>query len=1363
MINNKIMMILFVAVLVVFTGSVKAEVTLVGIDTVAKANWRTAAEFESDNQYGTDGYLIYGLNTVDGRYIAPFDTTVANPDNQAALPDYITNITVDADINMWSGNGNFGTIQNPATNVPENTPLVAGVPAMTFNIIRTSGAFRLTIMLADGDNARVNFISTVDDGSGSVTQNYTHTENGLVYHVYDISSGDSDLVITVDADNNNFNATGFAFDSVHENYPASNPSPENNDQHIMPNITLGWNHGDNVDSQKLYFGKDADSMQLITDLTSQEQSYQLNDLALSKQYFWRIDSIKNSEVYSGPFWSFTTREPGNSNLNDDSAIDLTDLEMLFNHWLESDCVNTQWCYGADLNFSGKVDAADFAIFSQHYNTVFAEDIIFNFETGDLGDWVIFEGAFGLLVCDRATFHNGGEPYNKEGTYYLSTLETTLYTPTDSHTGIVESPVLILTEPQISFLVGGGSVYATRVAICTVDDNGELTEVDAAHGINSEIMQAIDWDKPELINQRIIIRVIDQSTSSWGHITMDNFRAVGVIDQVATAKRRAAAYEKQIGLDGVREVVNDLIDTFGDDYSFGSQYLQQLDQYQQDLVQILADLASGEPTAQARYEQLKTAIDAMKQEVLLSNPLLTNHPIIFVTHTQYRGDHHNTATFFPSYNNEYNDGYFQGGSALKKIDIATGTVTTLLESPTGVIRDPEVHFDGTKIIFSGRNNLSDSYHIYEINIDGSGLTQLTNTYGVDDIDPIYLPDDSIVFSSTREPKYCMCNKHIMCNLFKMEADGANIHQIGKSTLFEGHSSLLPDGRIVYYRWEYVDRNFGDAQGLWTVNPDGTDHAVYWGNNTNSPGGVLDPRVVPGTEMFISTFSSCHDRPWGAIALVDRRFGVDGRESVIRTWPESAINLVGVGNYDTFKSVNPKYEDPYPLNDKYFLCSRTVSGEQMGIFLIDIFGNEIQLHSEAPGCFDPMPLVARFRPGIKTNLRKYTTENPTGKFYIYNVYEGTHMQGVEPGSVKYLRIVESPEKRTRTLTAWSGQGTEWPAMGWHDFNNKRILGTVPVDEDGSAYFEVPADKFVYFQLLDENKQMIQSMRSGTIIQSGEIKGCIGCHENRTDAPSVAVGHDLPSAIQRDPSQLQEWYGPTRMFNFLTEVQPVFTAKCASCHDLDTPGGPKAGLKLAADKSNTFNTAYNELWRKGYTGGIGAGPAAIQQAYAWGSHKSKLIQTLKSESHQNINLTTEQFERIVTWLDINAPYYAEYTSAYPNNLAGRSPLTNSQLDRLAQLTGFNFRGYAGFGSNRGPLISFDRPALSACLANLSGAGYDEALAIIQQGKDNLTAKPRADMDGHTGSADDLDRLSWYQQRLIIEQENRQAIIDGLKKYDE
>lgn len=246
---------------------------------------------------------------------------------------------------------------------------------------------------------------------------------------------------------------------------------------------------------------------------------------------------------------------------------------------------------------------------------------------------------------------------------------------------------------------------------------------------------------------------------------------------------------------------------------------------------------------------QTEFDKLKKEVLLQNPLL-NVEIIFITRNQYKKDHHNTATIFQT--DEINTDSFDPGGSLKAFHPGTGKTRTIFETKDGIIRDPEISFDSKNIIVSYRKNIKDNYHIYEISTDENNLKQLTFAKGISDIDPIYLPDGGIVFSSTREPKYCMCNRHIMANIYRMEADGANITQIGKSTLFEGHSALLNDGRIIYDRWEYIDRNFGDAQGLWTSNPDGTNHAIYYGNNTNSPGGVIDPRPIPGSNLILCIF-------------------------------------------------------------------------------------------------------------------------------------------------------------------------------------------------------------------------------------------------------------------------------------------------------------------------------------------------------------------------------------------------------------------------------------------------------------------------------------------------------------------------------
>jgi len=783
---------------------------------------------------------------------------------------------------------------------------------------------------------------------------------------------------------------------------------------------------------------------------------------------------------------------------------------------------------------------------------------------------------------------------------------------------------------------------------------------------------------------------------------------------------------------LRAAINDLTDNFGARYPHGAEYRARL---------AALEAAPDNPAAAAGFQELE-------RQALVDNPLVSGQPLLFVVRHQYHSDHHNTATFFPAAAHECNYGSYQGGGALKTINLATGAVRTLVELPDGVARDPEVHFDGQRIIFSLRHDARDSYHIYQIKADGTGLQQLTRLVDADDLDPLYLPDDDIVFSSTREPKYCGCNKNIMANLFRMGPDGANIHQIGKSTLFEGHGALLPDGRILYDRWEYVDRNFGSGQGLWSCNPDGTNHALYWGNYTAAPAAKLQGRAVPGTPQVVCTFSSCHDRPWGAIAVLDRRLGLEGSAPVVHIWPAAARGLIApTGSIDAFRGVNPKYEDPYPLSDKYFLCARTTgAGEQTGIYLLDVFGNEILLHTEGPGCFDPMPLAAHPRPAVIPARSDYARAD--GTFYIQDVYAGTHMQGVERGRIKTLRVVEAPPKLYWSAAGYSGQGLEAPAMNWHDFGNKKILGTVPVEADGSVYVSVPAETFVYFQLLDAEGKMVQSMRSGTMVQPGESASCIGCHDDRLASPPPAAARQ---ALGR-PAQVLAVAG-AHEFNYRREVQPIFDQYCVRCHDFGQKAGEK--LNLACDIGLVFNTSYTELWRKRMIHVVGGGPAEIQPAYSWGSHASTLAKVLDSD-HYGVKLDAATRERIYTWIDLNAPYYPSYATNVPDNPFGRAPLTGAQLARLSGLVGDKPRGME---------VSFERPELSPCLAELRAAqafGYAEALALIQAGKVQLQASPGAEMPGFVPCALDQWRQAKYQTRTALEERNRAALREGRKVYD-
>ena len=736
-------------------------------------------------------------------------------------------------------------------------------------------------------------------------------------------------------------------------------------------------------------------------------------------------------------------------------------------------------------------------------------------------------------------------------------------------------------------------------------------------------------------------------------------------------------------------------------------------------------------------------------------------IIFVARHQYQQDHHNTATIFQ--NGEINASSFTPGAALKVLNTERGETVSLLTTTSGMIRDPEVSFDGKRILFSYRKNMEDDYHIYEINADGTQLKQLTFARGVSDIDPLYLPNNQIIFSSTREPKYCMCNRHIMANLFRMNPDGSNIVQLGKSTLFEGHPVLMEDGRVLYDRWEYIDRNFGDAQGLWTVNPDGTKHAIYYGNNTPSPGGVIDPRPVPGSSLILCIFGSCHDRPWGALTLLDRSKGVDGKASVVRIWPEEAGEIIGKGNWDAFMPLEVRYEDPFPLSRELYLVSKSIwlkkakgnapVSEKMGIYVINSDGRERLLHEDdSLSCFDPMPLSPRFRPREIPTARKF--DGSPGYFYVQDVYEGTHMERVEKGSVKYLRVIESPEKRTYTSDAWGGQGQQAPGVNWHSFETKRILGTVPVEEDGSVHFEAPSGKYLYFQLLDKEKKMVQSMRSGVIVHPGETNGCIGCHEDRLSAPLNMSR--MPMAFRKDVQKLSIPVDEAVTFSYARDVQPIFTKHCVSCHDFGKVAGDK--LNLSGDLNPFFNASYIDLHVKEQVNCIGGGPAEIQQAYSWGSHSSRLIKVLE-KGHHEIALSREEMETLCTWIDINGVYYPEYESAYPDNPAGRSPLTSVQLIRLGELTGVNFSKLKDFGRKAGPQISFQRPELSPCLSLLdkNSAGYLEALEIIRTGKEQLSLRPRADMEGFIPCKEHQVQLEKYLMRQKIEEENNRAVSEG------
>ena len=435
---------------------------------------------------------------------------------------------------------------------------------------------------------------------------------------------------------------------------------------------------------------------------------------------------------------------------------------------------------------------------------------------------------------------------------------------------------------------------------------------------------------------------------------------------------------------LRSTIADLSGTFGPRYPGTREYLAELDRLQ----------ATGD----------QAGLRALHRRALLANPLLRAQPILFVTRGQYVNNHGTEETMYQT--GEICTQHFRGGGALKLLRIApdgSTSTSTLLEQAAGIVRDPEVGFDGRRVLLSMRRDIRDDYHLYELELrEGEAPgppRQLTFAPRVSDIQPLYLPSGQVLFSSTRQPKYIPCQRHLMANLHVMNADGSNIRQIGHNTQFEGRSSLLDDGRVLYTRWEYVDKHFASAYGLWAVNPDGANHARFFGGYEWQPGPIIDARQVPGSSKVVCVYTAVHELGWGAMVLVDPSRALEGFEPIVRSWPADIsgymsqwdqVGRIG-GGYDSFRALRVKYEDPWPLSEKYFLCSRSLDGRrtgEMGIFLVDVFGNEVLVHHESPGCFDPMPLGPRARPPViepRTDLAR-----DEGVFYVQDVYEGAEMK-------------------------------------------------------------------------------------------------------------------------------------------------------------------------------------------------------------------------------------------------------------------------------------------------------------------------------------------------------------------------------------
>jgi hypothetical protein len=562
--------------------------------------------------------------------------------------------------------------------------------------------------------------------------------------------------------------------------------------------------------------------------------------------------------------------------------------------------------------------------------------------------------------------------------------------------------------------------------------------------------------------------------------------------------------------------------------------------------------------------------------------------------------------------------------LCRLNLASGNVTVLLEDQEGAVRDPAVHYDAQKILFSYRKGGSPYYHLYEMDVAGSHLRQLTDG-PYDDLEPCYLPDDSIVFISSRCKRWVNCWLTKVAVLHRCDADGSHIRELSGNIEQDNTPWPLPDGRLLYLRWEYVDRSQLDYHHLWTANPDGTGQMVYYGNL--SPGMVMiDAKPIPGSDKIVAIFSPGHGRREheGAVTVVDPSKGPDDRISASRI------------------TADVTYRDPWAFSGDLFLAAQ---GTRLVLLDASHHAKEVYRLGAAESatgvlCQEPRPLLSRPRERLipdRTNLQR-----SRGTLLLQDVYQGRNMAGVRRGEIKKLLVLEALPKPINYT------GGMDPITYGGSFTLERVLGTVPVQPDGSAAMEVPALRALFFVALDENDLAIKRMQSFVVVQPGEVTGCVGCHEQRTQT-FLPQGHT--SATAHAPSQIQPIPDCPAVFDFPRDIQPIIDTLCTDCHGYEKTerGGPYAGKTiLTGDRGPMFSHAYFSMTVRHLFSDNRNQPKSNYPPRALGSSASRILAMLDG-SHYGVQADAHQRAMLRLWIEVGAPYPGTYAALGCGSIGG------------------------------------------------------------------------------------------------------------------
>ena len=730
-----------------------------------------------------------------------------------------------------------------------------------------------------------------------------------------------------------------------------------------------------------------------------------------------------------------------------------------------------------------------------------------------------------------------------------------------------------------------------------------------------------------------------------------------------------------------------------------------------------------------------------REVVMRNPDMDFEQLVFAQHHAFH-DFGNITNGGKSYvikpggDLYLKDGFHPAGKLRGLVSATLGP---------GHTRGFELHYDADRIVFSfapqpryyegvfyesdqgfddKAHGLSETNNLYETDLQGQ-IRQLTQDPLHVDIEPTYLPNGDIVFSSDRGDFGSQCcgnffqNKHIV-NQYRMAPDGSQVRPMSNNVHFDRYNHVLDDGQLIYTRWEYQERHLWRTHNLWTSRPDGAMADAIYKQHINdlAPMALRDARQIYGTDKLIAIGCGHHEWEQGAVMVIDPHMGINDPNGMLTVTPHISPREGGIG-----AGVIPEgggvidpgglYQQPFALSENAFLAAYSFNlpraythGFNFGLYYLDVFGNKELIHRDPVlSAWYPTPLKKRPLPKVIPDYRN--PEKDYAEVYVTNIAEG--VPDVQPGEIRYIRIAHHTEWPAEPLSEaphdynhlhYTPSGSWSRTLGMSTWSPARVIGTVPVEADGSAFFKVPADVPVYFQALDENLLEVRRMRTFVTLQAGEVRGCTGCHETRDEAPQALA--TVPMALRQESvyPKPPSW-GSTTLPDYETHIHPLIVRNCQPCHGENQPAG---GLEFSSRRVDGYYQAYRTMFglsaevptpvqelaafelnqgqghnmvvdqqalrqmeRNEYPGQLifisnKFSDNSVTQVRQFGSGRSPLIQAIRDERHRAaLTLTDQEWEDLVTWVDLNAPYWGTFINKEPVRTGEKPIRVHVQIGKL------------------------------------------------------------------------------------------------------